>query len=241
MLDFKSTVTFLLVGCLHLQLCFSAPVDNVKGPQAPPSNTSPVGNNGVKVPPAHPTIVSSNAGNVGSGNMVHVTPGAPGNPVNSSGSVVATGSPKPPVTAISTSHGTSANASNGAAPVIPSAGVTTSPSNTATGSTGSSGSGNNVAVGVLPGVSPRAGNPLNATSPAGGASAVTPPTIGSATAASNHNVPNGEVVSINAGGGNPAVFNPCPDQCPKGIGGNPPCVCLNSVPGVKGPNAGGRF
>ncbi|CAH2313912.1 Hypothetical predicted protein [Pelobates cultripes] len=205
MFNLKSSLTLLLVTCLHLQLGNSAPFDTVREPLEPHLHLHHNGNadsapfDTVKEPlePHLHLNHNDNVENAAGGNLAHVTP-KPGNASTNAVTHFAgtANTTAGPAGTVSSSVGSASGATN-----VTSSTVTTRAANPVTVAAGSAAPKSNPAAGVTP----RADNLV--------------PTASHATLA-----------------GAPGITHPIVSAVTGGIAGNPPCVCVNAVQGLKGPS-----
>ncbi|KAM4641643.1 uncharacterized protein O3C94_015959 isoform 2-T3 [Discoglossus pictus] len=265
MMELKSTLVCLLVASLQLQICISAPVNEVTAHQAPPSNTNngaiAVSNNGIKVTAPPLPTGRPNAPVFNVGHMVTVPTPRPGGvstrpsistvghetAVKGTGPTVTTRPVSTSIHTVPVSKGVSPALATGASTIRSIAAATsvsgtaskpisasTNPATRALGSTSS-----NHVPSTNPLVTMKPDNfPVNTANVAHGVPSVT---------ASNanifpmrHTIPISSVpmpnlhTAVNTGVENIQGFNICPDQCPNGTGGNPPCICVDFDAIIKG-------
>ncbi|XP_071979919.1 uncharacterized protein [Engystomops pustulosus] len=217
MVDIRALLSLLLVAGFHLPMSYSAPVD---------------------IPLVNPTRINVNAGEVlvtiptqrqpsitPTGSTINTSAGSGGNQMSSTtprpaGTVTglrSTGSPIPVTSHTGNVSGQPVSHSSGGALTS----ATTGSSNTGSSNTGSSntGSSNTSTSSSNTSSSDTSSVILNVNRN------ISTFTIPAFTNAQPH-------VPVSLGFRPPVVnghlVNPCPDQCPNGLGGNPPCVCAVS-------------
>ncbi|XP_056395017.1 uncharacterized protein LOC130290873 isoform X2 [Hyla sarda] len=196
----KTTLSLLLVASFHLQLIYSAPTASPAPSKVP--LTSAVSHASTAKAPTNTGGHAVSSTTLGHGTATGVK---------------STGSPRV-ITSGATAHTTArpSNTSSGGA----TAHTTVRPSNTSSGSV----NGSHVS-GATPAVTPKAnaqtsavtGSHSNVSASTGKVNTSSKP----ATSNSQPHASSGNRPSVVSG----LLVNPCPNQCPNGIGGNPPCVC----------------
>ncbi|XP_068105531.1 mucin-21-like isoform X3 [Hyperolius riggenbachi] len=221
----KTLVALLLVSCLQLQIINSAPFETTTAPVASTASGSEAGHSSNSTPkPAVPEGTTSAVSGGSTAPAVYtkvdsVTAHAVTGAVPTSGSTAA------PVTSNATAEPASSKAAG-------SSSSSSSNSSTPSASSGSA-SENRVppaASGSSP-VTPKSEVPSNAATGANSpAPSVTSGSMNSFTIALTNFPAVSKPEAVN-----PAVPNPCPKECPNGVGGNPPCHC--AVPTEKAPSS----
>ncbi|XP_040261368.1 mucin-5AC-like isoform X2 [Bufo bufo] len=219
MVDLKALFSLLLVAGFHFQ-SHSAPVDSPKPPQVPPINSVLPS---LEILATIPTQTQPSP--VSRGSTSNAPSGAGGNLVSSTTprlvtvtGVKSTASPVVVTSRTENISGQPVSTSSGGPVAIP----TPRSSNTSAGSI----NGHNVTVAATT-ATPRADNHSSAVTGVHSNVNVNTRNISpSPIPAFTSSQPHAPVSSGNRPGViNGTLVNPCPDQCPNGLLGNPPCVC----------------
>ncbi|XP_068105532.1 uncharacterized protein [Hyperolius riggenbachi] len=219
----KTLVALLLVSCLQLQIINSAPFETTTAPVASTASGSEAGHSSNSTPkPAVPEGTTSAVSGGSTAPAVYtkvdsVTAHAVTGAVPTSGSTAA------PVT----SNATAEPASSSCYFFYLFCFVDTEE---AAGSSSSSSSNSST-----PSASSGSASENRVPPAASGSSPVTPKSEVPSNAATGANSLTNFPAVSKPEAVNPAVPNPCPKECPNGVGGNPPCHC--AVPTEKAPSS----